>query len=61
MTKIKSNAYGAHASYCLNQASLAQDDRLKSYWDDLADSWIALHDAALEREKGINAQILQPR
>ena len=61
MTNGKASAYSAHASYCANQAGLAEDDRLKAYWDDLAESWIALHSAALEAEKGINARVLQPR
>ena len=61
MTIDETSAYGAHASYCSNQASLAQDDRLKVYWDELAATWIALHNAALEREKGIHATVLQPR
>ena len=55
------SAYSAHASYCVSQASLAEDDRLKAYWDDLADSWMALEDASLELSKGINARVLQPR
>ena len=54
-------AYGAHASYCVSQASLAKDDRLKAYWEDLADSWIALDEASSELSKGINARLLQPR
>ena len=60
MTIDEASAYSAHASYCSNQASLAQDERLKAYWDELADTWIALHSVALEREKGINARVLQP-
>lgn len=61
MTIDEANAYSDHARYCASQASLAQDDRLREYWDELAETWIALHNAALEREKGINARVLQPR
>ena len=61
MTIAETSAYSAHARYCSNQASLVRDDRLKAYWDDLADNWIALYNDALEREKGINARVLQPR
>ena len=54
-------AYSAHASYCVSQASLAKDDRLKAYWDDLADSWNALDESSSELSKDINARVLQPR
>jgi hypothetical protein len=57
----ETSAYSAHASYCSSQASLAEDDRFKAYWDDLADSWIALDTASLELAKGVNARVLQPR
>jgi hypothetical protein len=60
-TMNETSACSAHANYCRNQASLTPDDRLKAYWDELADSWFALHNAALEREKDINARVLQPR
>ena len=41
----ETSAYSAHAAHCSHQAGLTQDDKLKKYWADLADDWIALENA----------------
>ena len=51
MTISEISAYRAHVTHCCSQSSLAKDDRLKKYWDDLADNWISLENAVIERDK----------
>lgn len=51
MTISEISAYRAHVTHCCSQSSLAKDHRLKKYWDDLADNWISLENAVIERDK----------
>jgi hypothetical protein len=46
-------AFREKAAHCSEQASNAQDDKLKKYWTDLADGWIALEHALIEKGKPI--------
>jgi hypothetical protein len=47
----ESNAYRARAAHCSHQADLNDDSRLKKYWDDLADDWLALADVLAEKDQ----------
>jgi hypothetical protein len=47
----ESNVYRARATHCLYQSNLTDDTRLKKYWDDLADDWLALADVVLEKDQ----------
>lgn len=35
-------AYHAKADHCIEQYNLTKDDRIKKFWSDLADEWLAL-------------------
>jgi hypothetical protein len=43
-------AFRAKAAHCSEQASSAKDDKLRKYWTDLADGWIALEHALIDKE-----------
>jgi hypothetical protein len=47
----ESNAYRARAAHCSHQSDLNDDTRLKKYWDDLADDWLALADVVVEKDQ----------
>ena len=32
----------ARADYCVSQAALAKDDKIKQFWDDLANEWLEI-------------------
>ncbi len=36
----------ARADYCVSQAALAKDDKIKQFWDDLANEWLEIHASA---------------
>jgi hypothetical protein len=42
MKFTKINAYRARAAHCSEQADLAIDAKIKQYWNDLADDWLAM-------------------
>lgn len=42
MTFEETRAYREHAAHCSSRRNLTQDDRLKKFWGDLADDWLAL-------------------
>ena len=50
MTILKKNAYRARVTHCCSQSSLVKDAKLKKFWDDLADSWIALEAGLVRRD-----------
>jgi hypothetical protein len=50
MTIIEKNVYRARVTHCCGQSSLAKDARIKKFWDDLADNWIALEGALVVRD-----------
>jgi lipoprotein NlpI len=43
--------YRGRAAYCSQQSELAKDDIFKKYWDDLANDWLALEKAIMEKDK----------
>jgi hypothetical protein len=47
----ESNVYRARAAHCSHQSNLTDDARLKKYWDDLADDWLALADVVLDEDQ----------
>jgi hypothetical protein len=51
MNFSKINAYRARAANCSHQSDLIDDSRLKKYWDDLADDWLALADVLVEKDQ----------
>jgi hypothetical protein len=32
----------ARASYCVSQAALAKDEKIKQFWDELANEWLEI-------------------
>ena len=32
----------ARANYCVSQATLAKDEKIKQFWDDLANEWLEI-------------------
>jgi hypothetical protein len=50
LTTSDIRAFRAKAAHCSEQASSAKDDKLKKYWTDLADGWIALEHALIDKE-----------
>lgn len=51
MESSKVTAYRAQAAHCSHQSDLNDDTRLKKYWDDLADDWLALADVVVENDQ----------
>ena len=47
----ESSVYRARAAHCSHQSDLNDDIRLKKYWDDLADDWLALADVMVEKDQ----------
>jgi hypothetical protein len=47
----ETNAYRARAANCRYQADLNTDAKLKKYWEDLADDWLALADVVVEKDR----------
>jgi hypothetical protein len=47
----ETNAYRARAANCLHQSDLNTDAKLKKYWEDLADDWLALADVLVEKDR----------
>jgi hypothetical protein len=39
----------ARANYCVSQAALAKDEKIKQFWDDLASEWLEI-DAKARKE-----------
>lgn len=50
------NALRAHSVHCAKQANLSQDDKLKKFWSDLADDWIALESIVV----GLEFEVAEP-
>jgi S-adenosylmethionine hydrolase len=48
MTFSVSHAFHARAVHCAQKANLAKDVRIKKFWDDLADDWLALESTQLK-------------
>jgi len=55
MTFEETRAYREHATHCGKQCNLTQDDRLKKFWSDLADDWMALNNIMTAVESGAKA------
>ena len=50
MKFTKDEIHKARANYCVSQAALAKDEKIKQFWDDLADEWLEI-DARAQMEK----------
>ena len=50
MTIIEKTAFRARVTYRCRQSGLTRDARIKKFWDDLADNWIALEGALVVRD-----------
>ena len=57
MTFEETRAYREHAAHCSTQCSLTQDDRLKKFWGDLADDWLALDNVMTAVASGVALDI----
>ena len=42
MKYSKNELNQARANYCVSQAALAKDEKIKQFWDDLADEWLEM-------------------
>ena len=51
MTFDENSAFSAHAAHCCHQAKLSRDDKLKQYWEEMANGWLALADALVEKDR----------
>ena len=38
----KDEIHKARAIYCVSQAALAKDEKIRQFWDDLANEWIEI-------------------
>jgi hypothetical protein len=47
----ETNAYRTRAASCCHKSDMANDARIKKYWDDLADDWLALADVLIENDR----------
>ena len=43
------------AAHCSEQANIAKDEKLRKYWSDLADGWIALEHALIKDGKSLSS------
>lgn len=55
MTFEETRAYREHAAHCSTQCSLTQDGRLKKFWGDLADDWLALDNVMTAVASGVKS------
>lgn len=55
MTFEETRAYREHAAHCSSRRNLTQDDRLKKFWGDLADDWLALDKVMAAVASGVRA------
>lgn len=46
----KDEIHNARANYCVSQAAFAKDEKIKTFWDDLANDWMEI-DAKSHAEK----------
>ena len=44
--KFSGGSHRARAKYCVSQSALAKDEKIKKFWDDLANDWMAMHEQA---------------
>jgi hypothetical protein len=44
MNFIARNTYSLRAEHCSQKSDMARDEKIKKFWEDLADEWIALDD-----------------
>ena len=48
MNTKRAEDYYSHAEFCSRQSQLAEDSKVKKYWDDLASGWLILEDMELQ-------------
>jgi hypothetical protein len=51
MNFIETNAYLERAKSCSRRSEMAQDVKIKKFWEDLADEWIVLNECENPRHK----------
>jgi hypothetical protein len=51
MNFIARNAYRARAEHCSQKSDMAKDEKIKKFWEDLADEWMEL-DNRNDKDKG---------
>lgn len=39
----KDKIHKARANYCVSQSALAKGEKIKKFWDDLANEWSEIH------------------
>jgi hypothetical protein len=44
MNFIARNTYRLRAEHCSQKSDMARDAKIKKFWEDLADEWMALDD-----------------
>ena len=42
MNFIERDAYRERAEHCSQKSDMAKDEKIKKFWEDLADEWMAL-------------------
>ncbi len=42
--KFPGGSHSARAKYCVSQSALAKDEKIKKFWEDLANDWMAMHE-----------------
>ncbi len=47
----ENSAFSAHAAHCASKGQLSKDDAIKKFWGDMADEWIALANAMVEKDR----------
>ena len=45
--KFPGGSHSARAKYCVSQSALAKDEKIKKFWEDLANDWMAMHEQPL--------------
>ena len=55
MKFLKDEINKVRATYCVSQAALAKDEKIKQFWDDLANEWLEI-DAKFQSDQGHTTQ-----
>jgi hypothetical protein len=58
MNFIARNTYRLRAEHCSQKSDMARDEKIKKFWEDLADEWIALDD---KKRQGLFEEIRKAR
>lgn len=45
--KFPGGSHKARAKYCVSQSALAKDEKIKKFWEDLANDWMAIYEQSV--------------